>query len=235
MRIGWGAWAAIAAIITREPLALGLTAIGLMIFSRISARVVLAATGSSAVLYLAAGFVPATRYFLLAVVTSLGATQITLRRRPEWWASLEGAMKETRSRLGALGWRERISEAARLLPPVPPRRVRFTAEIAVWILLLVPVAGAVKFSAGIHEGFVATRVGGRTEMKEPGRYRIKGPAGGLEVEFDGARARVIEAGCREKRCVRQGATEDGLIVCVPNRVVIRPLDENAGGIDAWTG
>jgi hypothetical protein len=235
LRVGLPAWVALAAIVTRDPLLLGLTALGLLGISRVSSRVVFAATGSTVILYFAAGAAPALRYFLVVIVTALGSQHVRIRKYPEWWKELQGAIEATTSRFKGRAWRSQIAELRLMLPVSPRRRVFIPAEISIWAILLLPLAGAAWSRTSSSEGFVVTHPGGRLELERRGEYRIAGPAGGLIVEFDGSRARVIDAGCPEKRCVRQGAVDNGVIVCVPNRVVIRRRASREDVVDAWTG
>jgi hypothetical protein len=74
----------------------------------------------------------------------------------------------------------------------------------------------------------------RLDLAIEGHRVVQGPLGGTVVQVRDGRIRVTESACPHKLCVRMGwAKRAGdLIVCVPNRVVVRV--EGEGAVDAVT-
>lgn len=70
------------------------------------------------------------------------------------------------------------------------------------------------------------RLYARAHLDHPAHYAIPGPLGVTRLEIRDGRARIIASPCPEQRCVHSGAIQrrGSLIVCVPNRVVVRIAD-----------
>jgi len=67
---------------------------------------------------------------------------------------------------------------------------------------------------------------------------VGGPYGNTLVEIQGGKVRVKEAHCRNQICVREGWISKGVIVCLPNKLVIivgGSKKDQQQGIDAITG
>lgn len=67
---------------------------------------------------------------------------------------------------------------------------------------------------------------------------IDGPIGKTIVEIRDQRVRVQDSPCSKKLCVKQGWVENGIIICLPNKIVITIGNGNDEGItivDAITG
>lgn len=66
---------------------------------------------------------------------------------------------------------------------------------------------------------------------------LHGPYGKMVVEIKDRRVRMKEAHCPNLICVKQGWISRGVIVCLPNRVVVTVGGGTAGpkGVDAVTG
>jgi len=67
---------------------------------------------------------------------------------------------------------------------------------------------------------------------------VDGPYGPTVVEIEGGKVRVKETHCRNQICVREGWVSRGVIVCLPNKLVIMVGGGNKRqeqGIDAITG
>ncbi len=67
---------------------------------------------------------------------------------------------------------------------------------------------------------------------------VPGPFGDTVVEIKNRKVRVKEAHCPNKICKRQGWVSKGVIVCLPNHIVISVGGESSGGpegVDAVTG
>jgi hypothetical protein len=67
---------------------------------------------------------------------------------------------------------------------------------------------------------------------------VEGPEGRTVVEIKNHRVRVTESPCHNKLCIKQGWSESGAIVCLPNKVVVTigdHEDEINKIVDAITG
>jgi len=66
---------------------------------------------------------------------------------------------------------------------------------------------------------------------------LRGPYGKMVVEIKGRRVRMKEAHCPNQICVKEGWISSGVIVCLPNKVVVTVGGGTAGpkGVDAVTG
>jgi len=74
----------------------------------------------------------------------------------------------------------------------------------------------------------------RLDLSVDGQKAVNGPLGDATIEVRDSRIRVVSSPCPYKLCVRMGwaRTAGDVIVCVPNRVVIRV--EGEGDVDAVT-
>ena len=63
----------------------------------------------------------------------------------------------------------------------------------------------------------------RLDLFQDGQRTVTGPLGDMVIQVRGGQVRVVSSPCPHKLCVRMGwANRAGdLIVCVPNRVVVR--------------
>lgn len=67
---------------------------------------------------------------------------------------------------------------------------------------------------------------------------LKGPYGNTVIEIQDGKVRVKEAHCRNQICVKEGWISRGVIVCLPNKLVIivgGSKKNQQQGIDAITG
>ena len=67
---------------------------------------------------------------------------------------------------------------------------------------------------------------------------VGGPYGNTLIEIQGGKVRVKEAHCRNQICVKEGWISKGVIVCLPNKLVIivgGSKKDQQQGIDAITG
>jgi len=78
------------------------------------------------------------------------------------------------------------------------------------------------------------RVVGRYSLDEDRLIEVPGPIGSTTVCVDSGRARVESSPCPNKICVHMGSVgrEGGLIVCVPNRVIVKVGTGRPEGVDA---
>lgn len=66
---------------------------------------------------------------------------------------------------------------------------------------------------------------------------VTGPAGDAVIEIKDRKARVREASCQNRICVKEGWVSNGVIVCLPNRMVVFVGGRHNGNkdVDAITG
>ena len=86
---------------------------------------------------------------------------------------------------------------------------------------------------------VIVEVNGKTVYKlalsEDRIVDVKGPIGITKVEVKDGRVRVLYSPCPEKIGMKQGWIRRGVIICVPNRVVVSIKGGKVRGVDAITG
>ena len=143
--------------------------------------------------------------------------------------------------------------AGRLLPPLAASGLAPSAEslrtagrwrMADTMALLVLaafIAGAFLFAGGSTGTTVLVQVNDRTvgklDLRSDGEITIAGDRGTLVVQTRDGRVRVAEADCPNKICVRTGwrSKAGDVIVCVPNKTVVRILGGTPAGIQGVTG
>jgi hypothetical protein len=66
---------------------------------------------------------------------------------------------------------------------------------------------------------------------------VDGPIGKTRIEIKDHKVRITESPCNNKLCIRQGWTQQGTIICLPNRIIVTIEDEpqQSGSVDAITG
>lgn len=81
------------------------------------------------------------------------------------------------------------------------------------------------------------RTVGKLDLHKNSALTFKGEKGSVRVETRDGRVRVTEADCPNRICVQTGWRSSGgeVIVCVPNRTVIRILAEEADEVRGTTG
>lgn len=74
-------------------------------------------------------------------------------------------------------------------------------------------------------------------LDEPRKVTVKGGFGDVRILIEDRHVSVREAECPNKVCVRTGRRSQAgdVIVCVPNRVIIRILGKQAPGVRGVTG
>jgi hypothetical protein len=80
----------------------------------------------------------------------------------------------------------------------------------------------------------ADKLFGRYPLDSDRIAEVPGPLGKTVVRFDRGRVRVESSPCSDKVCMGMGevGSEGGLIVCVPNKVVVRVGKARSDGLDA---
>jgi heptaprenyl diphosphate synthase len=140
---------------------------------------------------------------------------------------------------------------ARLLPalgatgavsPSHPLPRRWTpSDVAAAVLLSAGIAASFVLLPGGEGSAVLVEVGGKTveklNMHQDGSVTVQGEKGRMIVEVRGGRVRVADADCPNRICVRTGwrSREGEVIVCVPNRTVIRILGNHNSVVGGITG
>ena len=83
---------------------------------------------------------------------------------------------------------------------------------------------------------VENRLVGRYTLDENRVVEVSGPRGKTLVRIKDGRATVVASPCRDKICAGMGEVgrEGGIIVCVPNRVVVEVGKGRSNGLDAVT-
>jgi hypothetical protein len=111
------------------------------------------------------------------------------------------------------------------------------------VLVTVSVSGIFISREAMPQGSdVVIEVDGKAAYTFPlnkaGTFPIPGPLGDTVVEIKDKKVRVKEAHCPNRLCEKQGWVAKGVIVCLPNHIVIS-VGGKAGsapqGVDAITG
>ncbi len=76
----------------------------------------------------------------------------------------------------------------------------------------------------------------RRSIADEDTLRIAGPLGVTTIQIAEGRARVLDAPCPHQLCVKTGAISNAgaMVVCVPNRVVLRIEEHSKDEVDAVT-
>ena len=84
------------------------------------------------------------------------------------------------------------------------------------------------------EVYSSNKILGRYPLYQDRTVEIAGPLGKTIVRIKDGRARIESSPCPNKICIHMGefGTEGGILVCVPNEVVVRVGSERAKGLDA---
>jgi hypothetical protein len=75
---------------------------------------------------------------------------------------------------------------------------------------------------------------GRYPLNEDRRVEVPGPLGTTEVTIKKGRASIHSSPCPHKTCKAMGdiGTEGGILVCLPNEIIVRVGNGQANGLDA---
>jgi len=84
------------------------------------------------------------------------------------------------------------------------------------------------------EVYSSNNIVGRYPLHQDRTVEIPGPLGKTIVRIKEGRARIESSPCPNKICIHMGefGTEGGILVCVPNEVVVRVGSDRAKGLDA---
>lgn len=123
------------------------------------------------------------------------------------------------------------------------RDATFADKLLFLILITASVAGIFISKKAMTQGDdVIVEVNGKTAyilaLDIDRTFPVPGPFGDTVVEIKGKKVRVKEAHCPNRLCEKQGWVSKGVIVCLPNRIVIsvggKAADQRKG-VDAITG
>jgi hypothetical protein len=84
------------------------------------------------------------------------------------------------------------------------------------------------------EVYSSNKIVGRYPLHEDRIVEIPGPLGKTVVQIKNGKARIKSSPCPNKICIHMGefGTEGGILVCVPNEVVVRVGSNRSKGLDA---
>jgi heptaprenyl diphosphate synthase len=123
--------------------------------------------------------------------------------------------------------------------PLPPNLTPW--DVGATVILCACIAASFIVHPGAEGSAVLVEVAGRTveklDIHEDREVTFLGEKGEMKVEVRGGRVRVVEADCPNRICVRAGwrSREGEVIVCVPNRTVIRILGRENNEVGGITG
>jgi hypothetical protein len=113
-------------------------------------------------------------------------------------------------------------------------------KILIGILLLLSLASFYFLRFFIPHGTVAVvEVDGRPicrlDLSIDTQRTVQGPLGETVIQVHGGQVRVVDSPCPHKLCVRTGWIDQAgrMIVCVPNRVVVRVEGEAEVDAVSW--
>ncbi|MDH4099851.1 MAG: NusG domain II-containing protein [Nitrospirota bacterium] len=115
-------------------------------------------------------------------------------------------------------------------------------RLLVVILAVITLAAFPLVGAGTRQSdIVIIEVDGKpvkkVSLKNDGQFTIHGVIGDAVFEVKEGKVHAESAPCSNKVCIHQGWTNMPwkLLVCIPNKVVVRPVDAGgANGVDAVT-
>jgi hypothetical protein len=115
----------------------------------------------------------------------------------------------------------------------PADVVLLAATLALAVALFFLMPRWVLSSGSEIEILAHDKVVGRYPLNMDRTIRVAGPLGTTAVEVKDGKARIASSPCPNKICVHMGefGTEGGVLVCVPNEVVVRVGKEQPNGVD----
>jgi heptaprenyl diphosphate synthase len=126
-------------------------------------------------------------------------------------------------------------------PAVPPVRTLTPWDVTAAVILCACLAASFIALPAAEGSAVLVEVAGKTveklDIHENRDITFRGEKGTMKVEVRDGRVRVVEADCPNRICVHTGWRSRGgeVIVCVPNRTVIRILGKNNDEVGGITG
>ena len=119
-------------------------------------------------------------------------------------------------------------------------------DFMIWIIIIVLALGGMFYYYNLASGgepFVSISVNSEeyetiplTEANNNFRREIKGANGLTVIEILDQRVRVISSACPDKLCVHSGWIDKPgqILVCLPNKVVVRIISDEQQDIDFYT-
>ena len=126
-------------------------------------------------------------------------------------------------------------------PSAPRPRTWTPGDLLAALLLSVSIGVSFVALSGVEGTAVIVEVGGVTIEKlnihENREFTFRGERGEMRVQVHDGSVRVVEADCPNRICVHTGwrRREGDVIVCVPNKAVIRILGKQNTEVGAITG
>lgn len=113
-------------------------------------------------------------------------------------------------------------------------------KILIAVLCLVNVFLFAKMGTGFNRGdwvVIEAKNQLRLPLAVERVVHVEGLLGGMDVEIHDKRVRILRSSCNNKICIKAGYIQyaDRLLVCVPNKVVVRIEGESHRGMDAIVG
>ena len=110
--------------------------------------------------------------------------------------------------------------------------VALTLVIAGTLFFLIP--GRILSGGTEVEVYSDNKIAGRYSLREDRLVEIPGPLGKTVVKIKDGKACIKSSPCRNKICIHMGefGTEGGILVCIPNEIVVRIGNGRADGLDA---
>jgi hypothetical protein len=110
--------------------------------------------------------------------------------------------------------------------------IAFLIVIAILSLFLIPrwlTSGATDVEIISRDNLV-----GKYPLNVDRRLEVPGPLGMTEVAIKKGRVRILASPCPHKTCMAMGdiGTEGGILVCLPNEVIVRVGNGQPNGLDA---
>ena len=104
--------------------------------------------------------------------------------------------------------------------------------IAIGLVVVLSVLGFILFGFNQKNGdtvkiSVNSKLYGTYPLSDNKEIKIKNNNGVNTVKIEGGKVYVSDADCKDKSCVNQGKIDSGSIVCLPHKLVVEVVSENA--------
>lgn len=78
---------------------------------------------------------------------------------------------------------------------------------------------------------------GKYSLEKDKLISVKGKIGRTDIEIKNRQVRIVRSPCLHKVCIKIGwiARTGKITACIPNKIVVRVLGNNQGGLDAIIG
>lgn len=193
--------------------------------------------GGSAVLILF-GRANAVVWFMARATLLSGLSAHIHWRGPASWQPWLQELAALRKGFSAATLHQRLNMIRTLAPPAPKRRVIVAAECATWLALFSIGAVAAGWGGGVFSqnahfltpadasglgAFTARTPAGILTFTKVGRYSLPGAQGPLVIDVGEDSVSVVNAPCRDQRCMHQGPLfrhSRRAIICAPGEIIL---------------